>query len=220
MGIHRDGDDLGVPVLRSEERRRIWWQLQHIEIAVAQLVGSITMTIYADWNAKIPRNLEDHDLRPDIQALPPDRHGLTTMSHCLWRYEILHMQRTSQQPDGSSKALPWLLLPHVPLAEKDAMIDKCEKALSEQFLQHCDPLNPLHVHIQIGVRAFVLAARRVMRQPALVNAKISEMSPRERETFLGICTKCLEYYVLGQKTEMLRGFQWHNEIYFPWAGCE
>jgi Fungal specific transcription factor domain len=220
MGLHRDGDDLGLPVLRSEERRRMWWQLQHMEIAIAQLVGCITMTIYADWDTKLPKNLEDHDLRPDIQALPPDRHGLTTMSHCLWRYQLLYMQRTMRQPDGSRMGLSWMLSPRVPLVDKDAMIDTCEKALSEQFLQHCELLNPLHVHIQIGVRSFILAARRVARQPALINAKISEMSLREREDFLGICTKCLEYYVLSKKTETLRGFQWHNENYFQWAACE
>lgn len=31
MGLHHDG---GVSVLRNEERRRIWWQLQHMEIAM------------------------------------------------------------------------------------------------------------------------------------------------------------------------------------------
>ncbi len=220
MGLHRDGDDLGLPVLRSEERRRMWWQLQHMEISTAKLVGSITMTIYADWDTKLPKNLEDHDLRPDIQALPPVRRGLTTMSHCLWQYQILYMQRTIRQPDGSRKDLSWMLSPRVPLVDKGAMIDHTEKTLGEQFLQHCDPLNPLHVHIQIGVRSFILAARIVMRQPALINAKISEMSPREREDLLGICTKSLEYSVLVEKTETLRGFRWHNDIYFQWAACE
>ena len=220
MGLHRDGDDLGVPVLRSEERRRMWWQLQHMEIAIAQLVGSITLTIYADWDTKLPKNLEDHDLHADIQALPPDRNGLTTMSHCLWRYQILYMQRAMRQPDGMRKGLSWMLSPRVPLVDKDAIIDTCEKALSEQFLQHWEPLNPLHVLIQIGVRSFILAARRSARQPALINAKISDMSPREREDFLGICTKLLEYYILSKKTEELKGFQWYNENYFQWAACE
>ena len=221
MGLHRDGDDLGVPVLRSEERRRIWWQLQHMEIAIAQLVGTISMTIYADWDTKVPKNLEDHDLRPDIQTLPPDRRGLTTMSHCLWRYQILAMQRIARQPDGSAtKALSWMLSPRVPLVDKDALIDATERALGEQFLQHCEPLNPLHVLIQIGIRAFILAARRNVRQPALINAKISEMSPHEREDFLRICTKCLEYYVLGETTESLKGFRWYGENSFQRAACE
>ena len=207
MGIHRDGTSLSLPPFRSEERRRIWWQLQNMEMMIAQLTGSITMTIYADWDAALPRNLEDQDLRPDMQALPPERHGLTTISSCLWRYQILHMQRKMRQPDGSrTKSLSWLLSPQVSLAEKDAQIDTVEKELGVQFLQHCEPSNPLHVYMQIGVRSLVLSARRMARQPALINAKISEMSTGERDDFLGLCMKCLEYYILSQETLTLKGF--------------
>lgn len=187
----------------------------------AQLTGNITMTIYADWDTLLPRNLEDHDFNPNMQTLPPDRYGLTTMSSCLWRYEILHMQRIMQQPDGvKGKGLSWMLSPQISLAEKDAMIDMVEKTLGEKFLQHCEPLIPLHVYIQIGVRALVLGARGVARQPALINAKISEMSAREREDFLRICVKSLEYYILSQKTEMLRGYNWYTESYHQWPACE
>lgn len=220
MGLHRDGDDLGVEVLRSEERRRMWWQLQDMEIHIAQLTGNIALTIYADWNTKLPRNLEDHDLRYDIGTLPPERCGLTTMSHSLWRYQILHLQRSTQYADGTRKDLWWLLSPHVPLVEKDAMIDKTEKVLGETFLQYCEPLNPTHVHIQIGVRSFVLAARRVARQPALVNARMSEMSSSERDEYLGLSMKCLEYYLLSEKTEGLKGFQWHSDNFLQWPSCK
>lgn len=110
--------------------------------------------------------------------------------------------------------------PSVPLVEKEAKLDAIEKDFGEGFLQYCDPLNPLHVYIQIGIRQFILAARRNIRQPALVNAKISEMSQRERDDFLSLCTKSLEYYILSQTTESLEGFQWYNEGYFQGTDCE
>lgn len=215
MGVHRDGDDIGMSPLRSEERRRMWWQLQQLEIQTATHVGSMTMTIYAEWDSKLPSNLEDRDLHPDMQVLPPERRGLTTMSHCLWRYQILYLQRVSRAEDSTVEDVTWLLSPDVPVAEKDARVDQTEKKLSEMFLQYCDPLEPLHNLIQIGVRSFVLSARRVLRQP-LRNAKISDMSMHEREDLLRICKKSLEYYVLLRKTESLRGFQWHFEVYSQW----
>ena len=220
MGLHHDGDDFGIPVLRSEERRRMWWQLQQLECTIAQLVGSITMTIYAEWDTKLPRNLEDRDLRPSIEALPSERHGLTSMSHCLWQYQILKLQRDNRGPDGKIEGIGWLMSPHVSLADKSAKIDMTERTLNEMFLQHCEPLEPLHTLIQIGVRSFVLAARRLTRQPALVNAKISEMSSEEREDFLRICMKSLEYYILLRKTESLRKFQWYSEVYSQLPACE
>jgi hypothetical protein len=220
MGLHRDGDTLGITVLRSEERRRIWWQLQSLEMAIAQLVGCITMTIYAEWDTKLPSNLNDSALRPDMQTLPFKCRGLTSMSHCLWRYQILHLQRLSRASDGSVEGVSWLMSPHVALVDKDAEIDKTERVLSEMFLQYCEPLEPLHTFIQIGVRSFILAARRLPRQPALINAKISEMSRKEREDFLGICMKSLEYYILLHKTDSLRGFQWDFDIYSHWPACK
>ena len=219
MGLHRDGDTLGLPVLRSEERRRMWWRLQNIEIGVAQLVGSLTMTIYGQWDTKLPSNLNDRDLRPDMQTLPLERRGLTEMSYCLWQYQILYLQRANRAPGGNVEGVEWLLSPHVAIADKDAKIDMTERTLNEMFLQYCEPLEPLHTLIQIGVRAFILSARRVLRQPALINAKISEMSPQEREDLLRICMKSLEYYILLQNTESLRGFLWHSEVYPQWAAC-
>lgn len=221
MGLHHDGDMVGIPVLRSEERRRMWWQLQHMDISLAQLVGTLTMTIDADWDTKPPSNLEDGDLSANLQALPPSRRGLTSMSICLWRYEILNKQRLARKQQGEDLPnLMWMLSPHVPLADKVAFIDNVEKALGEQFLQHCEPLEPQHVYIQIGVRSFIAAAHKLIRQPALVNAKISEMSSREREDMLAICTKWFEYYILGETAESLRCFRWYSGNFFQWASCE
>ncbi|KAK5032822.1 hypothetical protein LTS07_004232 [Exophiala sideris] len=218
MGLHRDADMFDLGVVRSEERRRIWWQLQYMEIAIARLVGSLSMTLYAGWDTKPPANLDDEDLhRPGLRSLPVERTGLTSMSHCLWRYSILHMQRENmRQPGGMPESLSWLLSPQVSIDEKDVKIDAIESALGAKFLQHCELLNPLHVYIQIGIRQFLLAARRTARQPALVNAKILEMTQRERDDFLEICTKGLDYYLMSQTTESLKGYQWHNENYFQW----
>ena len=222
IGLHRDGDMFELSVLRSEERRRIWWQLQYMEIAIARLVGSLSMTLYAGWDTKPPANLEDDDLRrPNLRSLPAERSGLTSMSHCLWRYSILHMQRENmRQPGGVPESLSWLLSPQVSLSEKDAKIDVIESALGSKFLQHCELLNPLHVYIQIGVRQFLLATRRTARQPRLVSAKILEMTQQERDDFLNICTKGLDYYLMSQTTESLKGFQWHNDNYFQWPSCK
>ena len=103
--------------------------------------------------------------------------------------------------------MTWPLSLHVPLEEKDAKIDSIEKMLAERFLQYCELLNPLHVHVQIGIRQFVLAARSNARQPSLANAKISEMTQKTRDEMLEICAKSLEYFVMSQTTPSLLGFR-------------
>lgn len=54
--------------------------MQHMEIMISQLLGSISITLYADWDAKLPANLKDNDIHPGIETLPFNRCGLTSMS--------------------------------------------------------------------------------------------------------------------------------------------
>jgi hypothetical protein len=219
MGLHRDGSAFGLSALRSEERRRIWWQLQFMELATARLVGTLSLSIFATWDTKTPGNLEDSDFNPMTEVMPIERKGLTSISPCLWRYSILQRRRDMLGKNNSGD-LSWMLSPHLTLAEKEAKIEELEGILAERFLKHCELVNPLHVHIQIGIRQFGLAARSNVRQPTLVNAKISELLPKVREDLLGICSKSLEYYVLSQTTPSLSGFRWVDAIFFQVPSCK
>ena len=221
LGIHRDGSLLRLPVLRAEERRRIWWQMQHMEISLAMVLGSLPMTLESDWDCKPPSNLEDKDFQTDMTALPPERRGLTTMSHCLWRYLILDLKRAERRGDGTKAQMNnWHISKDVSRAEKDNTVEMLESVLRERFLQYCEPLEPLHVSIQIGIQAFFVALQRTLRQPALANAKISEMSWKDREDYLSICSRGIEYYMLGATTPSIIHFSWYHENYFQWTGCK
>jgi hypothetical protein len=226
MGLHRDGELLGLSVVRAEERRRMWWQLQFMEIAIARLVGSLSLGLFAEWDSRMPLNCEDGDFF-EGGGVPRERKGLTSMSQCLWRYDILSSQRQMRhQPSLAAtevgagavrEDLLWLLSAQIPLSTKDAKVDVVEQMLGAKYLQHCELVNPLHVYIQVGIRQFLLTCRRTVRQPGLVNAKISSMSRAERDEFLHLCVKGLEYYVLSQTSEMLERFRWGNESYFQGA---
>ena len=220
MGLHRDGSSLNLPPVQAEERRRVWWYMQHMEIMISQILGCLSMSLYANWDTKPPSNLEDEDFRPDMKALPPDRRGLTSISHCLWRYHVLYQQRIPRHPDQPQKDFAWMTSSHVPMAEKDAFIEEVARTLSEKFIQHCELLNPLHVSIQIGIRSFILAMKRLVHQPRVANTRISEIPKGEREDFLKNSIESLEYYVLGETTESIARFRWHNENYFQWSACK
>ena len=220
MGLHRNGEALGLSVCQSEANRRVWWQLQILDISMTKITGNLSMTVYAAWDAKLPSNLEDADFSLDLKTLPTERKGLTSMSHCLWRYEILQAQRETKAFNPAIQGLGWMLSPEVPLHAKDAKIDMLERIFGGKFLQYCDPLNPLHTYIQIGIRQLLLAARQSARQPTLVNAKISTMSRDERDEFLNLSVKGLEYYIMSETTESLRGYRWNNDSFFQYTGCE
>jgi hypothetical protein len=126
MGLHHDGSMFGLSAVRSEERRRIWWQLQFMELAIARLVGTLSLTIFANWDTKIPSNLDDGDFCPDPEVMPGERKGITSISPCLWRYSILQMRRESLGKNRF-EGMAWMFSPHLSLAEKDVQIDDIEK---------------------------------------------------------------------------------------------
>lgn len=219
MGLHRDGSILGLQPAQAEERRRVWWQMQHMEIMISQLIGCLSMTLYADWDTKLPSNLEDGDFCSNFRTLPSDHRGLTSMSSCLWRYQILYQQRLSKNPDSPQRDFTWLTSSSVSMTEKDAFIEQTASMLREKFIQHCELLNPLHVSIQIGINSFILVMKRLVHQPAVANIRISAIPQQEREDLLKNSIGCLEYYILAETTTSIAKFRWFNENFFQWIAC-
>lgn len=107
LGLHRDGTLLNLPPAETEKRRRILWQLQHMDIAPAIRSGSISFVLMADWDVKLPLNIEDEDISAEATDFPPERKGLTSMSCCLWTYYVLEKQRSFRRADGSRIEGSW-----------------------------------------------------------------------------------------------------------------
>lgn len=93
LGIHRDGALLGLNPIETEERRRLWWQLQHLDLILAVRSGSTPLTLMAEWDVKLPLNIEDEDIRATMTRSSNEPRGLTSMSYCLYFYWFLNQQR-------------------------------------------------------------------------------------------------------------------------------
>ncbi|MCJ1285456.1 hypothetical protein MMC26_004796 [Xylographa opegraphella] len=209
LGLHRDGDLLGLSPMVAEERRRTWWQMQQVEVLIALVVGCGPMSVNANWDTKMPSNLEDSDITPTLATLPPNRPGLTGMSQVLHRYWVGYHIR-----DTARKGTAWFTSTNVSMIEKNDLMELLRKELVDKFLQHCEPVNPMHLYIQIGVQSFLLAAQRHARQPLMANIRISDMSLADRNEFLKNCMKTMDYYILVQTTPAIARFRWHYEFYF------
>jgi hypothetical protein len=214
IGIHRDGDVLGLPIAKAEERRRTWWQIQYLEISISQLIGCISITLYAGWDVKLPANLDDDDFSSDMTTLPPNRVGLTSMSPVLWSYFVLDYTRRMRTPPTSAT---WIILNDSGPENQANVYEGYRSMLADRFLQYCEILNPLHVVMQIQIQVFLLAMQRVGAQPNLRSSRISDMPQANRDKLLAICIKGMDYYILGETTPALARFKWNIENYFQWT---
>ncbi|KAI3554112.1 hypothetical protein CABS01_13200 [Colletotrichum abscissum] len=88
MGLHRDGDVLGLKPFESEMRRRVWWQLVSLDAKFALFSGFGHSLLPRDWDAREPSNLNDADIFPAAAQPTPDRDGPSEMVLCLVRHKI------------------------------------------------------------------------------------------------------------------------------------
>ncbi|KAL5120373.1 hypothetical protein ACEQ8H_001663 [Pleosporales sp. CAS-2024a] len=150
LGIHRDGAILGLSPMDTEERRRLWWQLQHIDLGGAVRLGVTPMTLTAGWDVKIRSNIEDEDLQAEgTTTPPPERRGLTSMSYNLFTYWVLDQQRSTLLAKHGRFELSWQTNEALPASAKDDILSSLEDGINRKFIQFCDPINPLHNLLQL-----------------------------------------------------------------------
>ena len=79
MGLHRDGEALGLSPFDTEMRRRVWWQVIMLDAKYALMSGLSHSHLPRGWDTKPPKNINDADLFPAATEPIQDREGPTEM---------------------------------------------------------------------------------------------------------------------------------------------
>lgn len=79
MGLHRDGELLGLKPFETELRRRLWWQIIMVDAKYAMLSGLSHTLLPRGWDTKEPKNISDEDLVPSATEPIQDKEGPTDM---------------------------------------------------------------------------------------------------------------------------------------------
>lgn len=218
MGLQRDGQLLGLSPLETEDRRRLWWQLQYLDLLLGVRSGSTSLSLMAPWDTKLPLNIEDEDINKETKTPPPERKGLTSLAYNLCTAWIISEQRGFF---GGKLGVSWPFLKAVPHATKHVMIDKLEDGLNSQFLQYCDLVRPLDTLIQISMRSFIAGMRMVTLLPMAFSGdpSLADKDEHHRQ-LLEAAARTLEYTIAMNSRPELQHFRWWQESYFPWHGCK
>ena len=214
MGIHRDGALLGLSIFEAEIRRRVCWQIVLLDSRCAQLSGTgISVTAHL-WDTRLPANINDSDLSPEMREMPFEHNGVTEMVFCLIRYEFGNFLRGGNTWGGFDGAWQKLSSDNIPLGEKDNIIDQLGSYLENKFSRYCDPLIPLHTFSISLIRAAILKLRFVAHHPQQYPDKGASMSQRERDIVFATGLKMIEYDTFGQSMPSLKRFLWHVNVHF------
>ncbi|KAJ9652813.1 hypothetical protein H2198_007943 [Neophaeococcomyces mojaviensis] len=204
LGYHRDGALLGLSPFQTEERRRLWWQLQHVDLALAVRSGLTPLTLMADWDTKMPLNIEDDDISASTTEFPKERKGLTSLSYCLYTYWVIDQQRLFFHSEKSRFELSWQSNKSLPLPLKESLINQLEDGLNQNFLQYCDPLKPPDVLLQLSARALICGMRMRSLHPLAYNGLQGHTSEGHRDALLTACMQSLDYNVAMHSQPSIR----------------
>ncbi|KAL1596510.1 hypothetical protein SLS60_009157 [Paraconiothyrium brasiliense] len=142
LGIHRDGSHFGLTPFNIEMRRRLWWQVCILDARSSEDHGCDPTIVEAQFDTKLPLNVNDTDIHPDMTEWPKERQGFTDMTFCLIRFEVTNIfRRILYIPPGLGRANCFFSNLTVP--EKEKWISDCHQRLEDKYLKDCDMSIPL-----------------------------------------------------------------------------
>ncbi|KAI4626916.1 uncharacterized protein J4E87_004257 [Alternaria ethzedia] len=142
LGIHRDGSHFGLPPFEIEMRRRLWWQICILDARSSEDHGCDPTIVEAQFDTKMPLNVNDIDIHPDMTEFPEERQGFTDMTFCLLRFEIAHiMRRIAYIPPGPARCTEYFA--GMTIEQKEKWITECHQAMENKYLKNCDMTIPI-----------------------------------------------------------------------------
>ena len=175
MGLHRDNNHLKVSFFEKELRVRLWWQLHGLDSRNRFVItpgAKPPRPPHSEFGAvRLPLNINDADLHPDMTEPPLEQKGPTEMMCVLMKFELFNWLRSSPTVakvfdnihQGSERANESMQL-------KDEAIAELEGMYRDKYFRNLDKSIPLH------------GLTRVMGNLMIARTRLKAHHPRGRAT--------------------------------------
>ncbi|KAI5359686.1 hypothetical protein Slin15195_G073160 [Septoria linicola] len=216
LGIHRDGTHFGLSPFEVEMRRRLWWQVCILDTRASEDHGCDPTIIEQSFDTKLPLNINDEDMTPDMNEYPPERKGCTIMSFCLLRFEVgSTFRRINYIPPGPPKACNDFYQ-SVTLEDKERWITECHKRLEERYLKHCDMSVPLFWVTATVARLMMSKMWLMVYHPFQRQDGGASLSEEVKEKLFITSLENMEYSLLLESESRTMKWSWLFRTYIQW----
>jgi hypothetical protein len=216
MGIHSETILATESVLEAELRRRLWWSLVLFDARICEMSNSKTSILDPTWNCKIPLNVNDSDLSPELKE-PPQVQGASSQAlFSMLRCEIGEVVRHSTfYLDLTNPALKFLARD----AEYSSFPDggglsKLEATFEAKYLKFCDQGTPTHFMTVWTIRSY-LARWQLIEHYSKYSSLSVQQAEAQRDAAVSFALKIIEYDTKIMRSSLTKGFTWLMVLYFP-----
>ncbi|KAJ5346455.1 hypothetical protein N7541_008937 [Penicillium brevicompactum] len=209
MGLHRDGESLGLPPFEVQMRRRLFWQLLPLDSYAGQTCGTGISISPGSWNTEQPLNINDDQIFPGMTQPPCERRGASEMIFCLSRMELsnFYIQTGAKLKERGDAGQ------FRDAEDTERLIDQVEDLIETKFLRYCDILNPLHFLTTGIVRSAINSVRLRARMPLLKQRAITDS---QRRHLCALAEKVLDANSIIFNNPSTQKFRWQMKAFFLW----
>ncbi|PQE16872.1 C6 transcription factor protein [Rutstroemia sp. NJR-2017a BBW] len=216
MGLHRDGQSLGLSPFETEMRRRLWWLIVNIDCRTSEFSGMKPSGDLFLSDTKVPLNIDDEQLSPEMTEPPSERTGITSLVLCLLRCDITDaFRRINPQFLGDARR-DKLENSSITLSEKDIVIQQTEELFETKYIRYCDPANSLHYLTSLLARSVICKLKLIVHNPRQFADRGMKVPQAERDIIFNNAIKLLEYSNLTQTSPQLRKYKWSISTSYLW----
>ena len=197
-------------------RRRLWWSLILFDSRIGEIANSKISTLDPTWDCKIPLNVNDSDLRPEMKVPPAIQGKSTDALFAVVRSELSEFIRhTMFHLDFTSPALK-PIAKHFQngLAGEDGELVKLEEMIEDQYLKYCDQENPIHFMTIWTTRAY-LARCCLLEHHSRYSSSSVRRTEAQRDAATSYALRMLECDTRIMTSTLTKGFLWLNHFHFP-----
>ncbi|KAJ5714342.1 uncharacterized protein N7483_011523 [Penicillium malachiteum] len=207
MGLHRDGESLGLPPFDVEIRRRLFWQLLPLEGYAGQVSGTGIALAPDSWDTKQPLNINDDQIYPGMTQQPFEQEGASEMIFCLTRTEMSNFYtRTGVRMKEVGASIQFRAS-----TELESAIDRVLGIIEAKYLRYCDIVNPLHF-LTLGIARSAANAVRLRNRMK----KRANIDDRERRELFHLAQTILDTDIVLCSNPNMKNFQWQIKAFFLW----
>ncbi|KAK4863466.1 hypothetical protein LT330_002244 [Penicillium expansum] len=209
MGLHRDGDTLGLPPFEVQMRRRLFWQLLPLDSYAGQVCGTGILISPNSWDTKQPLNINDDQIFPGMTEPPLEQRSATEMIFCLSRMELSNFYtRTGVKLKDIGATIQFRDAEDI-----ERLISEVEDLIETKFLRYCDILNPLHFLTTGITRSAIDAVRLRARMPLLITQTITDA---QRRDICALAARILDTTSAIYGNPSMQKYRWQIKAFYLW----
>lgn len=190
-------------------RRRLWWQIYILDINIAEDCGTNPRILESWFDTRLPSNVTDASLDPDMKDPPRNCSGKTEMVLSLTRSEISNFARRTIFSDQFCEENCYPVLSE---SQKCTTIDLFKEKVERQYLSHLDQ--------SIALDYFTTVSSNL----TLAKLKLAVIKPRARQdqsmlthvNLRKVCIEILQDTAALKRHEKGSQWLWTFQNYIEW----